>query len=39
MDEKLSKEKITKLRRTARKFWADKSKTDEEKVNIHVSNF
>ena len=34
MVEKLTKDEIKKLRRTARKFLNDKSKTDEEKVNI-----
>ena len=34
MVQKLTKEEIKKLRRTARKFLNDKSKTDEEKVNI-----
>ena len=34
MVKKLTKEEIKKLRRTARKFLNDKSKTDEEKVNI-----
>ena len=34
MVEKLTKEEIKKLRRTARKFLNDKSKTDEEKVDI-----
>ena len=32
--QKLTKDEIKKLRRTARKFLNDKSKTDEEKVNI-----
>ena len=34
MVEELSKEEIKKLRRTARKFLEDKSKSDEEKVDI-----
>ncbi len=34
MVQKLTKKEIKKLRRTARKFLNDKSKTDEEKVNI-----
>ena len=34
MVQKLTKDEIKKLRRTARKFLNDKSKTDEEKVNI-----
>ena len=34
MVEKLSKDEIKKFRRTARKFLNDKSKSDEEKVDI-----
>lgn len=34
MVEKLSKNEIKKLRRSARKFLNDKSKSDEEKVDI-----
>ena len=34
MVQKLTKDEIKKLRRTARKFLKDKSKTNEEKVNI-----
>ena len=34
MVEKLSKYEIKNLRRTARKFLKDKSKTDEEKIDI-----
>ena len=34
MVQKLTKDEIKKLRRTARKFLNDKTKTDEEKVNI-----
>ena len=34
MVQKLTKKEIKKLRRTARKFLNDKSKTNEEKVNI-----
>ena len=32
--QKLNKDEINKLRKTARKFLNDKSKSDEEKVNI-----
>ena len=34
MVEELTKDEIKKIRRTARKFLDDKSKTDEEKVEI-----